>query len=252
MGEELDMMSELVSGNLNLVNTSEEQYDDTEAPSEVFSMENDNSSTTEIANETSTTIKLNKDDCVSVSDIILNNTDKLVNTYILNTLITSNVNITCDLVHYIVYINTRKSIPCIFDCDKLYVPKTSVLDEQGNYLVESIEGRRSGFVIKLTNGRHLVMSKNFIYDILFDSNTGKISSVYEYNRKNEKSPLEIYPITDFDSASLAVRNILPKIIKSGKCETLEQLYTEVRKSYNSVDDINAMFKIVYLMQTIGA
>lgn len=249
MGEELDMMSALAGGEPSIFVNNEEQNDNSENPSEVFSMEDDNTENSETTTETNT-IKLNKEDCVSVSDIILNNTDKLINTHVLNSLISSNVQLECDLVHYIVYINTKKNIPCIFDCDKLYVPKTSVLDNQGNYLVESIEGRRSGFVIKLTNGRHLVMSKNFIYDVLFEN--GKIASVYEYNRKIEKSPLEIYPIDDFDSASLAVRNVLPKVIKRGKFETLEELFVEVRKSYESVDDINAMFKIIYLMQTIGA
>jgi hypothetical protein len=156
----------------------------------------------------------------------------------------------CDLTNYIVYINHKKHIPCIFDCEKLYVPKSSVLNDNGEYLVESIEGRRSGFVIKLTNNRHLVMTKNFIYEVIFEN--GKISNVYEYNRKNEKTSVEVYPMSDFDSISLSVRNVLPKIIKKGNCETVEQLHEEVRKSYDSVDDVNALFKIIYLMYTIGA
>lgn len=227
------------------INNEDEDSNNSEFNMEVEQASNTEDNTSQVNN------KLNKDDCVSVSDIILNNTDKYVNTILLNTLIgTIDNSENYNLRDYIVYINTKKNIPCIYDCEKLYVPKSSVMDSNGNYLVESIEGRRSGFFIKLTNGRHLVMSKNFIYDILFAD--GKISNVLEYNRKQEISTLELYPINDYDSATLAVRNVLPKIVKKGKFENLEQLCEEVRKSYNSVDDINAMFKIVYLMNTIGA
>jgi hypothetical protein len=168
----------------------------------------------------------------------------------------------CDLVNYIVYINNKKNIPCIFDCEKLVVPKSSVMDSTGAYKIASIEGRRSGFVIKMESStdnnaeecynRHLVMSKNFIYDIKFNVD-GSIESVYEYNRKHQKEHITTSTpqAMDYDCATLAVRNVLPKIVRNGKCTTIEQLREEVTKSYNAVDDVNALFKIVSLMLDIG-
>lgn len=217
---------------------------------------------TETENVSVATINnLNNVEYVSVSDVIKNNADKHINMLMLNDMVAT-TGVECDLVNYIVYINSKKNIPCIFDCEKLVVPKTSVMKNDGTYAIKTIEGRRSGFVIVMEDAsegttetcynRHLVMSKNFIYDIVFGA-TGNVESVHEYNRKHECTPITADPlITDFDSASLAVRNVLPKIVRNGKCTTIEQLREEVRKSYNSVDDVNALFKIVQLMLTIGA
>jgi hypothetical protein len=240
---------------MNMTNSENDNLSYDESTNNI--MDNDETTDSETTNTNTQNIVLNKEDCVSVSDIILNNVDKFVHSVLLNNVITSTTDQTvssilanCNFVDYIVYMDTKKNIPCIYDCTKLYIPKSSVMDDNGNYLIESIEGRRSGFFIKLTNDRHFVMSKNFIYDIKF--NNGKIENVLEYNRKQQVSPLEIYPINDFDSATLAVRNVLPKIVKKCNCTNIDELCEEVRKSYNSVDDINAMFKIVYLMCTIGA
>lgn len=192
-------------------------------------------------------VETNEEDKVSVSSLILQNVDKHVNMVVVNDKI-HEVHTDADVENYIVYVNTVKNIPCIYDCERLYVPKGSVMDENGNWNVTSIEGRRSGFIIKCP-GRDLVMSKNFIYDCVLEDN--KIVSVTEINRKFKLEQLERIAIDDFDSAQLVIMKYLPKIIKSKKYTTLDQLKEQVVQAYNSVNDINAMINIVSLRLNLG-
>lgn len=189
-------------------------------------------------------------DCVTVSDVILQNVDKHIKMSLLNDLVHAN-SADADVSNYIVYVNTDKKIPCIYDCQKLIVPKASVQNADGTWNITSIEGRRSGFVIKCP-GRDLVMSKNFIYDIIFNE-SGNIVSISEYNRKhaNNKVVVEVPASLDYDVVSFCISSVLPKIVKCGKYKTIPELYEQVKNSYNNVDDINAMFKIAELRLKIG-
>lgn len=189
-------------------------------------------------------------DCVTVSDVILQNVDKHIKMTLLNDLVHAN-SADADVSNYIVYVNTDKKIPCIYDCQKLIVPKASVQNADGTWNITSIEGRRSGFVIKCP-GRDLVMSKNFIYDIIFNE-SGNIVSISEYNRKhaNNNVVVEVPPSLDYDVVSFCISSVLPKIVKCGKYKTIPELYEQVKNSYNNVDDINAMFKIAELRLKIG-
>ena len=186
---------------------------------------------------------------VPVSTVILENSDKYLHTVLANPSIVS-LSEGTDLTNYIVYINTTKKIPCIYDCVGLRLPKASVQNADGSWNITSIEGRRSGFVIKCPN-RDLVMTKNFVYDCTLDAN-GNITSVYNYNRRKTMTLIDMpQPVTNFEDASLLVRAVLPKIVKSGKYTTVDLLKEQVKLAYDKVDDINGLFKIVTLRTQLG-
>ena len=195
--------------------------------------------------------KMTKENSTSVSDIILSNVDKHIKMVLLNDNIHA-VNADADVQNYIVYVNTDKKIPCLYDCEGLRVPTSSVKNADGTWNVTSIEGRRSGFVIKCP-GRDLVMTKNFVYDCTIDANNN-ITSVKEYNRKNEIKEITKPLVPDYDAAVLILSNStkgLPKVVKGNKYKTMDELKEQVRISYESVNDINAMFKIVDLRLQLG-
>ena len=193
--------------------------------------------------------KMTVEDSVTVSEIILGNADK----YTKMTLVNSNIqsaNQNCDLTNYIVYVNTDKKIPCIYDCKGLRIPKASVKNDDGTWKVTSVEGRRSGFVIKCGSERDLVMTKNFIYDCTLDAN-GNITSVKKYDRKNTITDVTETSTSEYDVATIYVQKVLPKIVKSGKYTTIDALREQVKIAYNKVDDVNGLFKIVNLRLQIG-
>ena len=185
---------------------------------------------------------------ISVSDVILQNPDKYIKMILLNDSVRAS-SADVNLTDYIVFIDTNKNIPCVYDCQKLVLPTASVKNADGTWNITSIEGRRSGFIIKCPN-RDLVMSKNFIYDIDYDAN-GKIVSVKEYNRKHTIENVTFEATNDYDTASFLTSSVLPKIVKCGKYKTLPELQEQVVNSYNTVDDINGLFKIVQLRMKIG-
>jgi len=188
----------------------------------------------------------------SVSDLILQNVDKHIKMQVMNDVI-HGANGDADVVNYIVYVNTDKKIPCIFDCDKLYLPKAYVQNADGTWNVTSIEGRRSGMIIKCP-GRDIVMTKNFVYVCEMDENN-KITSVFKYSRVHKdiakEDKMETLVVEDYDSAVLLVRQVLVKLVKCGKYTTIETLREAVQKAYNDVDDINAMKNIIELRLKIG-
>lgn len=192
---------------------------------------------------------MSKENSVAVSTVILENVDK----HIKMTLANSNIralNANCDLVNYIVYVNTDKNIPCVYDCKGLRIPTASVKNADGTWKVTSVEGRRSGFVIKCGTERHLVMTKNFIYDCVLDAN-GNIQSVTKYDRKNTMTPVTETATSEYDVATIYVQKVLPKIVKCGKYTTIETLREQVKVAYDKVDDVNALFKIIDLRLQIG-
>ena len=199
--------------------------------------------------ETASVPKIAKENAISVSDVILNNSDKYVKMIVMNSNVHS-VSAECDVSNYIVYIDTTKNIPCVYDCQRLYVPKSSVKNDDGTWKVTSIEGRRSGVIIHCGSERELVMSKNFIYDCQFDAN-GAIQSIQEYDRKMIIQNVTVQPVSDYDVAVIYVQKVLPKIVKCGKYTTIETLKEQVKLAYNSVYDINAMFKIADLRLQLG-
>lgn len=214
------------------------------------------SSTTEETEETVTeeaaatdTNKISKEDGVTVSDIILNNSDKYVKMIVMNSNV-HDISNNCDVTNYIVYVDTTKNIPCVYDCQRLCVPKTSVKNEDGTWKVTAIEGRRSGVIVQCGTERQLVMSKNFIYDCALNAD-GSINNIKEYDRKNTIKNVEVTPATDYDVAVIYVQKILPKIVKCGKFTTIEALKEQVKNAYNSVYDINALFKIAELRLQLG-
>lgn len=194
-------------------------------------------------------LKITKENAVSVSDIILNNSDKYVKMIVMNSNV-HGISAECDVSNYIVYIDTTKNIPCVYDCQRLYVPKSSVKNDDGTWKVTSIEGRRSGVIIHCGTERELVMSKNFIYDCQLDAN-GSIQSIQEYDRKSIIKNVTVQPVSDYDVAVIYVQKVLPKIVKCGKYTTIEALREQVKLAYNSVYDINAMFKIADLRLQLG-
>lgn len=200
------------------------------------------------------TITYNKDNIIPVSEVILNNADKYVNTNVINALVAQNTQ-NVDLANYIVYINTQKNIPCVYDCTNLCFAKSDVLDANGNSIVTSVEGRRSGFIVKCV-GHELVMTKNFIYKCELDANNN-ITAVYEYSRmrKNsitaEKLYTDVTPTDDYESAILFTQEFLKKVPKKLEDKTIGGLRTEVKKQYTEVNDINAMINIIKLRVEIG-
>lgn len=198
--------------------------------------------------------KYPKDLLVSVSSVILNNLDKCIYTNVINGQIAP-TNADADLTNYIVYINTSKNIPCVYDCTNLYFCKSDIYDANNNCLVTSIEGRRSGFVIKCV-GHDIVMTKNFIYKCELDAN-GNITNVYEYSRMHkdmivcEKLFTDITATDQFDAAIIYTQEFLKKVPKKLADKTIEGLRAEVKKQYSEVNDINAMINIIKLRVEIG-
>lgn len=199
--------------------------------------------------EQTSTNKIAKEDAVSISDIILGNSDKYDKMIVMNSNV-HDISADCDVTNYIVYIDTSKNIPCVYDCQRLYVPKTSVKNDDGTWKVTSIEGRRSGIIVHCGTERELVMSKNFIYDCKLTAD-GAIESIMEYDRKSTITPVNVNATDDYDVAVIYIQKILPKIVKHGKYTTIEQLREQVKLSYNSVYDINALFKIAELRLQLG-
>jgi len=197
-------------------------------------------------------IELDKDSIVPVSEILLANTDKCVDTTIINsTLNLPNI----DLTNYIVYTDNKKKIPCVYDSVNLYFDKDDVLNADGTTKIQSIDGRRSGFVIHCTT-HDLVMTKNFIYRCDLDSN-GNITSVYEYGRikkdkvQKEKLYTDITPTDQYDAAIIYTTEFLKKVPKKLEDKTIDGLRTEVKKQYAEVNDINAVINIIKLRVEIG-
>ena len=197
-------------------------------------------------------IELDKTAIVPVSEILLANIDKCVDTSIINSTLTLP---DIDLTNYIVYTDNKKKIPCVYDSTNLYFDKNDVFDASGNSIIQSIDGRRSGFVIRCT-GHDLVMTKNFIYKCELDAN-GNITSVYEYGRikkdkvSKEKLYTDITPTNEYDAAIIFTAEFLKKVPKKLEDKTIEGLRTEVRKQYNEVNDINAVINIIKLRVEIG-
>lgn len=245
--------------------TPSEEVVDTNVPAETTQTdttptetapETNAASTTEEVEETATeevavtdTNKISKDDGVTVSDIILNNSDKYVKMIVMNSNV-HDISNNCDVTNYIVYIDTTKNIPCVYDCQRLCVPKASVKNEDGTWKVTAIEGRRSGIIVQCGTERQLVMSKNFIYDCELNAD-GSINNIKEYDRKNTIKNVEVTSATDYDVAVIYVQKILPKIVKCGKYTTIETLREQVKNAYNTVYDINALFKIAELRLQLG-
>ena len=206
-----------------------------------------------------------KEELVSVSDIILQNTDKHDKMVCLNPIIAEKNN-TVDLVNYIVYesCNTDKRIPCVYDCEKLYVPKNLVMDSNGAYTITSIQGRRSGFFITAGNNVELVMSKNFVYVVHTDENKNISEDVYLFSRltKNTLVP-EHYCSPNgcnctFDDAKIHIathKTWFPKfytrVWNKKDITEIEQLRTELRNYYYNLNDINTMANLILLRCKVG-
>ncbi len=200
------------------------------------------------------TIRWQESEITSVSDVILQNTDKYVNCQVLNDVV-HGANADADVRNYIVYVNTVKKIPCVYDCERLYVPTEVVKNPDGTWKVTSIEGRRSGFVIK-TADTDLVMTKNFIYVCTMDVN-GNIAKVVSYGRVHKLGLIgEVVGIRNgqeisLDAAKMYIKVTLPKLYKNSNGLDVQHIRAAVVNEYSNVNDINAMIKIIQLRLQIG-